>query len=89
MQCSSANFSFRIDDGPVQKWPRGQPVRAGGLDVAVRHRIRTYCDGKPHQSFSFRYSDYKSTELCLFLNDLYFTPQLWERTPICKCSTPK
>ena len=36
------------------------------------------CDGKPQQSFSFRFAELKTNDLCLFINDLYKTAQLRE-----------
>jgi hypothetical protein len=44
------------------------------------------CDGKPQQSFRFRFSTFKSNRLCLFINDLYQTVQLWKlkESPWCK-----
>jgi hypothetical protein len=58
-----------------------------GLDISARHRVVVYCDKKPQQSFSFRFSEFKAKRLCLFLNDLYETVQLWEpsQAPWCKC----
>jgi hypothetical protein len=45
------------------------------------------CNHKPLQSFAFLFSEFKTKELCLFLNDLYRTVQLWESksAPWCKC----
>jgi hypothetical protein len=83
--CTSGNFSLRIDGGPVKPWSKTQAVRITDLDMAAKHRVTIYGDGKPHQSFAFRFSEFKSTELCLFLNDLYHTAQLWDRSPLCKC----
>ena len=83
--CTSGKFSLRIDGGPVKAWSKTQAVRIADLDMATKHTVTIYCDGKPHQSFSFRFSQFKSTELCLFVNSLYHTAQLWERSPLCKC----
>ena len=83
--CMSGNFSLRIDGGPVKPWSKTKAVRITDLDMAAKHRVTVYCDGKPHQSFAFRFSEFKSTELCLFVNDLYHTANLWERSPLCKC----
>lgn len=84
--CSSEKLSFKID-AKTMAWPIKKSVKIEGLDPTVRHRVVVLCDGKPQQSFGFRVSDFKSTELCLFLNDLYKTAQLWEvkRCPWCKC----
>jgi hypothetical protein len=86
--CESGRVSVRIDALTVP-WPQQKESRAvEHLDLGVRHRVTVLCDGKPQQSFSFRFTTFKSAELCLFLNDLYQTVQLWERerAPWCKCS---
>ena len=87
--CGSNNFSLKIDSQKVLSWPTKESVKIDGLDISIRHRVVVYCDGKPQQSFSFRFADFKTTELCLFLNDLYKTAQLWDPkqnpAPWCKC----
>jgi hypothetical protein len=57
------------------------------LNATKQHMVTVYRGGKAQQSFSFEFSSYKSKKLCLFLNDLYWTVQLWEskRAPWCKC----
>jgi hypothetical protein len=84
--CASRNFSFRIDDGPKTPWSKTSSVHIERLDLTTKHRVTVYCGGKRHQSFVFRFTDYKSRELCLFLNDLYQTVQLWDHGPWCKCA---
>ena len=85
--CASGPLSFKIDDRPAMQWPKNESVEIDDLDAATRHRIIVYRAGKPQQSFKFRFSEYGSNRVCLFLNDLYWTAQLWEakRSPWCKC----
>lgn len=85
--CASGPLSFKIDDRPVMQWPKNESVEINDLDATARHRIIIYRAGKPQQSFKFRFSEYSSNRVCLFLNDLYWTAQLWEakRSPWCKC----
>jgi hypothetical protein len=84
--CSSEKLSLKIDAKTIP-WPVKESVKLDALDLSVRHRVVVLCDGKPQQSFGFRFSEFKATDLCLFLNDLYKTAQLWEakRCPWCKC----
>ena len=84
--CSGDKFSLKIDSQRSISWPLKQSTTFTGLDLSARHRVVVLCDGKPRQSFTFRFSG-KETKLCLFLNDLYWTVQLWpdKRTPWCKC----
>jgi len=46
-----------------------------------------FCDGKPQQSFTFRFAEYGADHLCLFINRLYQTAQLWRPREArwCKC----
>jgi hypothetical protein len=87
LMCVAGNLSLRIDSQSAMAWPRGGSQKIEGLDVGAPHRVVVLCDGKPQQSFRFRFSQFKSQKLCLFINDLYQTAQLWEasRSPWCKC----
>jgi hypothetical protein len=87
MVCQTWNLLVKIDDVKAVSWPRNESVKIDGLDVTRRHRVTIFCDGKPQQSFGFRFSEFKTRKLCLFLNDLYKTVQLWEdkQSPWCKC----
>jgi hypothetical protein len=87
MVCQTWNLLVKIDDMKAVSWPRNESVKIDGLDVTRRHRVTIFCDGKPQQSFGFRFSEFKTRKLCLFLNDLYKTVQLWEdkQSPWCKC----
>ena len=85
--CGSGELAFRLDHRDILSWPKDQSLRVADLDPQERHRVTIYRAGKPQQSFTFRFSEYKSPDLCLFLNDLYWTVQLWDskRAPWCKC----
>ncbi len=85
--CPSGKLSFKIDGEKAVPWSREESAEIAGLDLNQRHRVVVLCDGKAQQSFSFRFSEFKEQQLCLFLNDLYQTAQLWERkrSPWCKC----
>jgi len=87
MVCQTWNLLVKIDDMKAVSWPRNESVKIDGLDVTRRHRVTIFCDGKPRQSFGFRFSEFKTRKLCLFLNDFYKTVQLWEdkQSPWCKC----
>ena len=84
--CSSEKLSLKIDAATIE-WPIKESVRIDALNTHVKHRVVVLCDGKPQQSFGFSFSDFKTTELCLYLNDLYKTVQLQEikQCPWCKC----
>jgi hypothetical protein len=83
--CRSSKLSFKIDSSAETPWPTKDSLKINGLELAPRHRVVVRCDGKPQQSFKFRFSSYKGHQLCMFINDLYQTVQLWDRAPWCKC----
>jgi hypothetical protein len=85
--CDSTKLSLKIDAQQPIAWPIRENVKIDALDVTVSHRVVVFCNGKPQQSFKFRFSGFKTRELCLFINDMYKTAQLWESrgTPWCKC----
>ncbi len=87
LTCKPEKLSFRIDSMAEKSWPLAESLKIDGLDVSVKHRVVVTCGGKAQQSFEFRHSDYKTTKLCLFINDLYKTAQLWDHkaSPWCKC----
>ena len=86
--CDSGRISFKIDDRPVLPWPKAESMKISDLDAAAKHRVVIYRAGKPQQSFRFHFSEFKENKACLFLNDLYWTAQLWDpsRAPWCKCN---
>jgi|SRR5215472_4398310 len=86
--CHSGKLSLRIDGLPTTPWPRSDSFKFSSLELDRTHRVVVLCDGKAQQSFRFRFSEYKSNELCLFINDLYQTAQLWEakRSQWCRCN---
>ena len=88
LRCPSA-WSLRIDMQKPIPWPRAKSFKIDGLDVTTHHRIVVFCSGKAQQSFVFNFAEFKHSDLCLFLNDLYVTAQLWDPkvipTPWCKC----
>ena len=85
--CESTKLSVKIDTQKPIAWPIKESLRIDGLEMTATHRVVVLCNSKPQQSFTFRFSDFKTGELCLFINDLYKTVQLWESkgTPWCKC----
>jgi hypothetical protein len=89
LNCESEKLSFNVDSLPARAWPVTESVRIDGLRLDVKHRVVLFCNGKAHQSFTFRYSDYRTRKLCLFINDLYKTGPLWEdkQSPWCKCKS--
>jgi hypothetical protein len=85
--CASEKLSFTIDSLPRKTWPIKESIKFDGLDLGASHRVAIFCEDKAQQSFKFRYSEFKERKLCLFINDLYKTAQLWEdkQSPWCKC----
>lgn len=85
--CESKKLSLKIDEQQAVPWPINESIAIGSLDLAALHRVVIFCKSKPLQSFKFRFSEFKTRKLCLFINDFYKTAQLWEDKdcPWCKC----
>jgi hypothetical protein len=75
---------FRIDNGNKTPWPQKMGLEIEGLELAEKHLVVAYSGGKPIQSFRFRFTDYKETELCL-LFDGYGGPDLRHPSKLCNC----
>jgi hypothetical protein len=79
-----ATLSIRMDKGPPLLWPHKQGTKIGDLDINERHLVTVTSHGKRLFSFWFRFSEYKSGDLCLSF-DGYEGAQLEERKHWCKC----
>jgi hypothetical protein len=82
-------LALTVDSLKPMPWPTRESLSLNGLDLEASHRVVLLCDGKPKQSFKFRFSELKRNKACLFMNDLYATPQLWQldrHAPFCKCN---
>ena len=84
--CGLGRLSLKVDHRPIESWPKSESMKIDGLRSRGRHRV-VYRGEKAQHSFTFRFSDFKSPKPCLFLNDLYWTAQLWEsrQAPWGKC----
>lgn len=71
-------LSVKIDSGRLLPWPHSESVLIGNLDLDQRHVVTLTSDGKIIQSFWFRFSEYKSNDLCVAF-DGYQGVQLQER----------
>jgi hypothetical protein len=58
----------RIDNRQAVLWPHKASLKIEGLDTTQRHLFVELSDGKPLQSFWFRFADFKSTELCFYFD---------------------
>jgi hypothetical protein len=87
-QINSHGLRVKIDKRPATAWPNRKSLKIDELDTNERHILVVLSsDGKPIESVRFRFSDYKSTELCMTY-DGYQGLGLQEttrRTPWCKC----
>ena len=87
-EINSHGLKVRVDKRPIEEWPRRKSLKFDGLDIRETHLLVVLdSSGKPIESVRFRFSDYKSTELCMSY-DGYQGIGLQEatrRTPWCKC----
>jgi hypothetical protein len=85
-----SGLGIRIDNRASVPWPQRKSLMFDNVILDKRHLI-TVIDGrgKPVESIRFRFSEYKSVDLCLAY-DGYQGIQLkeWSRhTPWCKCKS--
>lgn len=87
-EVSSNGLRVRIDKRPSEPWPQRKSLKIDGLDIGERHLLAVLDSrGKPVESLWFKFSDYKSTELCMAY-DAYQGVELQEdnrHTPWGKC----
>ena len=87
-EINSRGLKVRVDKRPVEEWPQRKSLKFDGLDTNERHLLVVLdSSGKPIESVRFKFSDYKSTGLCMSY-DGYQGIGLQEatrRTPWCKC----
>jgi len=85
---NSHGLRVKIDKRPAVAWPDRKSLKIEGLDTSERHLLVVLGpDSKPIESVRFRFSDYRSAELCMAY-DGYQGIGLQEetrRTPWCKC----
>lgn len=58
-------LKVRIDRRPAVLWPHKEDLKIDDLDLTERHLVVVISDGKPIQSFWFRFSAFSTTELCM------------------------
>lgn len=87
-EINSHGLKVRVDKRTVEEWPQRESLKIEGLDTSEQHLLVVLASsGKPIQSVRFKFSDYKSTDLCMFY-DGYQGITLQEdgrHTPWCKC----
>lgn len=69
-------------NGNKTPWPQKVGLKIEGLSLGEKHLVVVHSGGKPIQSFRFRFTDYKETELCL-LFDGYGGPDLRHMSKLC------
>jgi hypothetical protein len=86
-QINTQGLRLKIDKRPATEWPLRKGLKVE-LDINKRHQLAVLdSDGKQIESLRFSFSEYKSSNLCMFY-DGYQGIQLKEasrRTPWCKC----
>ena len=85
---NSHGLKLKVDKRPAEEWPQRKSLKIDGLATSERHLLVVLdSSGKPIESARFRFSDYKSTDLCMAY-DGYGGISLQEttrKTPWCKC----
>lgn len=87
-EVSSGGLRVRVNKRPSVPWPQRESLKIDKLDLSERHLLAVLdASGKPVESLWFRFSEYKSANLCMAY-DGYQGVGLQEttrHTPWCKC----
>ena len=81
-------YAIQIDRKPSVIASNDEAVKISGVSLGRKHLVKIIGDGRVVQSFWFKFSSYKSRELCLWFNELYETWSLWEAKDAgakCRC----
>jgi len=73
-----SSYSVQIDKRKPVITSNDKSISISGLAVGRRHLVKIFGDGRPIESFGFRFSGFSTTKLCLWFNTLYETWQLWD-----------
>lgn len=87
-EVSSGGLRVRIDKVPSVAWPQRKSLKMEGLDLKTRHLLAVLEeDGKPVESLWFRFSEYKSANLCMSYDGYQGVglQEVTRHTPWCKC----
>jgi len=87
-EVDSRGLRVQVDQRPAVPWPQRKSLKLEDLDLDSRHMLAVLDSrGKSVESIRFRFSTYKSNDLCMSY-DGYQGMQLQEatrHTPWCKC----
>jgi hypothetical protein len=87
-QVNTHGLRLRIDNRRVLEWPLAKSLKIEGLGTTNKHMLAVLdSSNKPIESLWFKFSQYRSTDLCMTY-DGYQGVQLHDvtrHTPWCKC----
>ena len=86
--CKNGVYSIQIDNSKKYAVRKDSSIVIANIDLNKIHNLRIRRDDKIIESFHFSFEKEQSTELCLWLNDLYCTWSLWplkDAKHLCNC----
>jgi hypothetical protein len=87
-EINSHGLKVQVDKRPAQEWPQQKSLKIDGLDTGEQHLLVVLdSSGKSIESVRFKFSDYKSTDLCMTYNGYQGIglEEATRRTRKCKC----
>jgi hypothetical protein len=87
-EINSHGLKVQVDKRPAQEWPQRKSLKIDGLDTGERHLLVVLdSSGRPIESVRFKFSDYKSTDLCMTYDGYQGIglEEATQRTRKCKC----
>ncbi len=88
-EVSSGGLRVKIDKQPSLPWPQRESLKIADLDLHDRHLLAVVgASGKSVESLWFRFSDFKSNNLCMSYDGYQGIGMAEQsrRTPWCKCN---
>jgi hypothetical protein len=87
-QVNTHGLQVKVDKSTATSWPERKSLKIDGLDTSERHLLVVLdARGKPVESVRFKFSEYKSTNLCAFYDGYQGIglKDATRQTPWCKC----
>ena len=80
-----ATLILKIDERSPISWSHKESVKIDDLDVNEDHLVVLTSDGKNVQSHGLRFSDHKTTDLCIGFDGYQGVQRHEKNSTLCKC----
>ena|SRR5205085_3230180 len=87
-QINTHGLQLKVDKSATTSWPERKSLKIDGLDTTEKHLLVVLdSKGKPVESVRFKFSEFKSRNLCMFYDGYQGIglKDATRQTPWCKC----